>query len=419
LGPTDQPTGFVLPDGAAMKDRNATPSSPFRDADKPLLLQQQQKQQPSPGLGRAASPSKPTTLFFFFFRRGLAYAALLSVAGIGMSASTIQSLRWWRLDDDCRPFEGNGKRNPMLVPPPPSTAGWEESRTTGSTKGHGDEGTSVTAAASHTSNGAEEEMMKNEGATPPLPEASTASSNRPDLMIRRSPLEMLYEETARGSALREWALPHAMRTYPALPHDGRAVRVGTPSLAHDPTTNRTVVGFAISVPFGSYALKDARYLMLCEPVVGDVPSSPSSLSSVLWRCQDSGLESSYVPPECDRRSWRDPVVRTGFPFVTTGPEDARLFFDLDGNLGAAVGMRGCHHGTPYGNHTALYSIYIMAWTQKSQSHGMWRVEGYPKLLDLRNTSMEPLGDAYPAVTKSWIPIPPRRHAGQARRPGTT
>jgi hypothetical protein len=230
-----------------------------------------------------------------------------------------------------------------------------------------------------------------------------------------SPLERLYAATTgNGTTLADFVRYHALRTYPSLP-DLPGLMMGNPSVAHDPVTNRTVLGFRLEHRALPKMLRMTRFLMLCEMAVGgeadrvegggrpqDGSSAAAPGGAAAWRCHDSGIGPGYVPPECDARHWRHPAMRVRYAYLTLGPEDARLFFDARGDLGAAFMMRGCHPGTKYGNGTALWSVYTMRWRH---SHGAWRVFRYPKVLDLRTPSMGYLGDKYPIVTKSWVPIP--------------
>jgi hypothetical protein len=243
--------------------------------------------------------------------------------------------------------------------------------------------------------------------SPPASTAAAATTKQ------SSPLEMLYVATDDGTNLKEFVRYHALRTYPSFP-DQPGLVLGNPSVAHDPATNRTVLGFRIENRAMPKMLRKTRYLMLCE-MAGDrqemevgggevneegkvyPASGPAS-----WRCQDSGVDSSYVPPECDARYWRHPAERVRYAHVTLGPEDARLFLDENGDLGATVMMRGCHPHTKYGNSTALWSVYTLRW---KYSHGAWRLYQYPKVLDLRTPTMDYLGNNYPIVTKSWVSIP--------------
>jgi hypothetical protein len=225
----------------------------------------------------------------------------------------------------------------------------------------------------------------------------------------RSPLEVLYEQTGNGTKFRDWVLYHVLRVYPHFPDDN-APMLGTPSVAHDPNTNRTVLGFRITTKSMELALKSISYLMLCELVpepataTNETEVTNSNAMDATWRCHDSGMENAYIPPECDSRYWKNPIVPVLWGLTTIGPEDARLLFDEEGNLGATMVMRGCHPNTKWGATTALGSIYTMRWRR---THETWRVAGYPKLLDLRTHASVPLGDAYPEVTKSWIAIPTR------------
>jgi hypothetical protein len=186
--------------------------------------------------------------------------------------------------------------------------------------------------------------------------------------------------------------------------------MGNPSLAHDPATNRTVVGFRVQVRASKKRVRMARYLMFCETAAtgrerGTGPMATKGYLSTSWRCQDSGWDTSYVPPECDPAYWGRPHVILPYGPLTRGPEDARMFFDADGNLGATAMMRGCHPLTPYGNRTALWSVYTARWTRSPSDGGAWRMDRPPKVLDLRTPAMAHLGDAYPFATKSWVAIP--------------
>jgi hypothetical protein len=238
-------------------------------------------------------------------------------------------------------------------------------------------------------------------------EILSSNDTRPEAAARHSHLEILYSQTNNGTALKEWAQYHVQRVYPHFPDDNGLV-LGTPSLAHNPTTNRTVLGFRVSSVSLKLALSWISYLMICElqdpPDEGARHRTNSTTYEGRWRCQDSGMENAYVPPECDRRYWKDPSERVFFGLTSVGPEDARLFFDESGRLGATMVMRGCHHHTPFGNSTALYSVYTRRWRH---THETWRVDGYPKLLDLREFNTSYLGSRYPRITKSWITIPRR------------
>jgi hypothetical protein len=216
-----------------------------------------------------------------------------------------------------------------------------------------------------------------------------------------SPLEVLYGQTGNGTRLRDWVLRHVQRTYPHFPDDD-GLRLGNPSVAHDPSTNRTVLGFRITTESMPRALRHVSYLMLCEPARDPPGATAANARDPTWRCQDSGMENAYIPPECDTRHWRNPTEHVLWGMMTVGPEDARLLFDEDGSLGATMVMRGCHPYTKWGRTTPLGSMYTMRWRR---SHDTWRVAGYPKVLDLRTHQSHSLGDTYPEVTKSWITVP--------------
>jgi hypothetical protein len=250
-----------------------------------------------------------------------------------------------------------------------------------------------------------------------------------------SPLEVLYRQTDNGTTLKQWVRYHVRRTYPQFPdvdndvddndngssndHRKELLVLGAPSLAHDPQTNRTVVGFRVGCKAMTLALHRHNYVMLCELVNVNSSNDDDTEDDVqdnsrttapdrrTWRCQDSGIENAYVPPQCDRRYWKHPAQKVFWGLTTTGVADPRLLFDFDSGqqqqqLGSTFVMRGCHPHTPYGNSTALYSVYTARWTR---THGTWRVDGYPTLLDLRALDGSSLGAAYPRVTKSWITIP--------------
>jgi hypothetical protein len=246
-----------------------------------------------------------------------------------------------------------------------------------------------------------------------------------------SPLEVLYRQTHNGTTLKRWVRYHVRRTYPQFPdvddndngsnnnndHRKELLVLGAPSLAHDPRTHRTVVGFRVGCKAMPLALDRHNYVMLCELVdVNNEDNDDDSTNNLrttapdrrTWRCQDSGIENAYVPPQCDRRYWKHPAQKVFWGLTTTGPADPRLLFDFDSasgrqqQLGSTFVMRGCHPGTPYGNRTALYSVYTARWTR---THDTWRVDGYPTLLDVRAIDGSSLGAAYPPVTKSWITIP--------------
>jgi hypothetical protein len=227
----------------------------------------------------------------------------------------------------------------------------------------------------------------------------------------RSPLEVLYEQTGNGTGFVDWVMYHVLRVYPHFP-DEDAPMPGTPSVAHDPNTNRTVLGFRIMSTSLLLALRDVSFLMLCELVqeaavtsaAAGAASESRATGAATWRCHDSGMENSYIPPECDARHWKSPAEYVMWGAKTVGPEDARLLLDEEGNLGATMVMRGCHPDTKWGNTTPIGSMYTMRWRR---THETWRVIGYPKLLDLRKHDSRPLGDAYPEITKSWISIPTR------------
>lgn len=236
---------------------------------------------------------------------------------------------------------------------------------------------------------------------------TATSDSENDAHLTRSPLEVLYEQTDSGMKFRDWVLYHVQRTYPHFPDDD-GLLLGTPSVAHDPNTNRTILGFRIGSQSMQLALKSVSYLMLCElkhaPATTGATETVRDATNAAWRCQDSGMENSYIPPECDPRYWKNPTEHVLWGLTIIGPEDARLLLDEEGNLGATMVMRGCHPNTKWGPTTALGSVYTMRWRR---THETWRVAGYPKLLDLRTRRLEHLGDEYPEVTKSWISVPTR------------
>jgi hypothetical protein len=256
----------------------------------------------------------------------------------------------------------------------------------------------------------------------PEAEASTPTATK---ALSLSPLEDLYEATDHGRNLAQWARNHAQSVYPFLfatevPENERGeVVMGNPSLAHDPTTNRTVMGFRIQVVAIKKRVRMARYLMLCERRRMEVDREVREMTAAVkgleeedgverrWRCQDSGWDASYVPPECDPRFWGRPEIIVSYGPLTRGPEDARLFFDSAGHLGATVMLRGCHPFTSYGNRTALWSVYTVRWNRTNDEDGAWTMDRSPKVLDLRTSTLGFLGDSYPFATKSWVAIPTR------------
>jgi hypothetical protein len=256
----------------------------------------------------------------------------------------------------------------------------------------------------------------------PEAEASTPTVTVTEASLL-SPLEGLYEATDHGRGLAQWARNHAQSVYPFLfatevPDNERGeVVMGNPSLAHDPRTNRTVLGFRIQVMAIKKRVRMARYLMLCERrrmakrEVTETTASAMGLEEEedgvehSWRCQDSGWDASYVPPECEPWFWSRPEITLPYGPLTRGPEDARLFFDSSGNLGATVMLRGCHPHTPYGNRTALWSVYAVRWNRTKDEDGTWKMDRSPKLLDLRTSDLRFLGGSYPPATKSWVVLP--------------
>jgi hypothetical protein len=270
--------------------------------------------------------------------------------------------------------------------------------------------------------------------------------------ILPSPLEVLYRQTHNGTTLKRWVRYHVRRTYPQFPDVGSDVDddndsgsgsnknhrkellvLGAPSLAHDFQTNRTVVGFRVGCKAMPLALHRQNYVMLCELVSGSSDNDDNDDDSTnnsrttragdrrTWRCQDSGIENAYVPPQCDRRYWKHPAQKVFWGLTTTGVADPRLLFDFDTGqqqqqLRSTFVMRGCHPDTPYGNSTALYSVYTARWRR---THGTWRVDGYPTLLDVRAIDGSSLGAAYPPVTKSWITIPTTHDDTNHRLAATT
>jgi hypothetical protein len=240
-----------------------------------------------------------------------------------------------------------------------------------------------------------------------------------------SPLEDLYEATNHGRGLAQWARHRAQSVYPSLfatdlPENERGeVVMGNPSLAHDPRTNGTVLGFRIQVMAVKKRVRMARYLMLCERRRRNMAAAEQEETiraakgleededvAGRWKCQDSGWDAAYVPPECDPRFWGRPEIILPYGPLTRGPEDARLFFDSAGNLGATVMVRGCHPFTTYGNRTALWSVYTVRWNRTNDDEdGTWTMDRSPKVLDLRTSTLGFLGDSYPFATKSWVAIP--------------
>jgi len=212
-------------------------------------------------------------------------------------------------------------------------------------------------------------------------------------------LSELYRSTNNGGDLIGFAQRQLSRISPALSKRSR-VKIGTPSLARDGSTGRVVLGFRIEVPTtvnadGGSLFKrgNTNFLLLCELT--------SPIESV--ECQDSGLFPWVIPPQCNPANWLNPSKKTFWGFLTTGPEDARLFFDSEGALHATFGGRGCHANTPYNQTNPINSLYEIKWDK--EAGGVWTPNGVPNLLEVRTRDGKSLDDAYPPVTKSWIPVP--------------
>lgn len=215
-------------------------------------------------------------------------------------------------------------------------------------------------------------------------------------------LTNLINHTNNGELI-EFALKQISRLNPALVKRGN-IKVGTPSLARDKSNLRTILGFRIETPtviteegVNKEGLFNSNFLMLCE--------LKNTMDSIV--CQDSGIFPWHIPPQCNPHNWLNPVQRTFWGFLTNGPEDARLFFDAGGALWTIFGSRGCHEKTPFNSTNPIYSLYFLKWDEQHTEDGpLWVPNSIPSLLDLRNKDGQSLGDEYPSVTKSWIPIPP-------------
>ena len=225
-------------------------------------------------------------------------------------------------------------------------------------------------------------------------ESSMQSRNTPGNLLSE-----LYRSTNNDGVLIPFVRRQLSRTNPALsklPH----VKFGTPSLARDETTGRVVIAFRIETPTivdakgeSMSGLMNANFLLLCELIW--------PIESV--ECQDSGLFPWTIPPQCSSANWFNPSTKTQWGFLTTGPEDARLFFDSEGALHATFGGRGCHKNTPYNDTNPVYSLYEVKWDESDD--GVWTPNGMPHLLDLRTKDGRYLGNDYPPVMKSWVSIP--------------
>ena len=212
-------------------------------------------------------------------------------------------------------------------------------------------------------------------------------------------LSELYRSTNNGGDLIGFAQRQLSRISPALSKRSD-VKIGTPSLAREGSTGRVVLGFRIEVPTtvnaGGKSLfkrRKTNFLLLCELT--------SPIESV--KCQDSGLFPWAIPPQCNHANWLNPRKKSLWGILNTGPEDARLFFDSEGALRATFGGRGCHANTPYNETSPITSLYEIKWDK--EAGGAWTPNGVPNLLDLRTIDGKSLDDAYPPVTKNWIPVP--------------
>ena len=191
----------------------------------------------------------------------------------------------------------------------------------------------------------------------------------------------------------------AKRVYPGMVFDrdeGGAAFLSTPSLVRHPETKKVVLGVRIIVE-GARPMHSQNFLMLCTLAYPILES----------KCQDSGIHPRNVPLSCTDQHFLFPLRPS--PSISIGPEDARLFINRQGNLGATFTMRGCHPGTEYNESSPSYGMATASWTRFEGigESPTWRLQGNPKILDVRQPDGSIDANNYQAITKNWISLPPQ------------